>query len=89
MQSSKMSLNKNKNSVFIFLACPNFRAISCWKPHQDWAYGSRDIAILVMLKTIKYKGNWILLLALSKNQYERVPTHFAWSHHIFGFESYT
>ena len=27
---------------------------------------SRDITILVLLKTIKYKGNWILLLALSK-----------------------
>ena len=27
-----------------------------------------EIVILVMLKTIKYKGNWKLLLALSKNQ---------------------
>ena len=25
--------------------------------------------VIVMLKTIKYKGNWVLLLALSKNQF--------------------
>ena len=29
----------------------------------------RYSSILEMLKTIKYKGNWMLLLALSKNQY--------------------
>ena len=39
------------------------------------------ILFLVMFKTIKYKGNWNLFLALSKNQYERILTHFAWSHH--------
>ena len=32
-------------------------------------HGSRDIAILAMLKTLKYKGNRMLLLAQSKNQY--------------------
>ena len=31
--------------------CFNFRALALWKPHQNLAYGSRDIAILVMLKT--------------------------------------
>ena len=39
----------------------NIRAILCWKPHQNWTYGSKDIAILVMLKIIKYKGNCILI----------------------------
>ena len=43
------------------------RAIFCWKPHQNWTYGFRDIVILVMLKTIKYKGNWMLLLSLFTN----------------------
>ena len=28
---------------------------------------SRDVAILMMLKTIKYKGKLVLLLALSKD----------------------
>ena len=83
--SSKMSLNsKNiKTQVFILIIYYNFRPKLCWKPHKNWAYGSRDIAILVMLKTIKYKGNLMLLLALSKNKYLRVPTHFTWSHHIW------
>ena len=39
--------------------------------------GSRDIAILVMLKAIKYKKNGKVLLSVSKNQYYQVPTHFA------------
>ena len=36
-----------------------------WKSCQNWTYGSRDITILliVLLKTIKYKGNWRLQFA--------------------------
>ena len=45
----------------------NFRAILCWKPNQNCTGRSR--AILVMLKTIKYKENWIILLAVSQNHY--------------------
>ena len=66
------------NSVFIFIVCYTVKAILCWKPHQNW---TRDITILVLLKTTKYKGNSMLLFALTKNQYQWVPTHFAWSHH--------
>ena len=62
-------LKKNKKSVFISIVCHNNRVILCWKPQQDQTYDSRDIAISVMLKTMQYKGNWILLLALSVNQY--------------------
>ena len=46
---------------------------SFWELHlaensyQYWTYGSRDTAILVLLKTMKYKGNWLLLFAASKN----------------------
>ena len=40
---------------------------SMLKTHENSSYSSRDIAILAMFKTIKYKGNWMLLLALSKN----------------------
>ena len=46
MRSSKMSLNLPRIQSYILL-----------KTHQNYAYGSRDIAILVMLKTIKYKEN--------------------------------
>ena len=81
-------LEKYKNLVFFWIVCLHFRAISCWKPHQNWTNGSKVIAISEMLKTITYKGNWMLLLALSKNQYERVPTHFAWSRHICHNERY-
>ena len=49
-------IRKNKISVFFFNVCLNLRAIFCWKPHQNWIYKSRDISILVMLKTIKYRG---------------------------------
>ena len=59
-----------------------FGAIVWWKPHQNWTCGSSNITILELFKTFKYKGNWMLLLALSKNQYLRVLNHFAWSHHI-------
>ena len=84
MRSSKMSLKSKKiiTQVFIFIVFLNFRAIPRWIPHQNRAYSSRDIAILVMLKTIKYIGNWTLLLALSKNQYQRFPTHFAFTLHL-------
>ena len=56
-------------SSFRFNLCIMIRAILCWKPHQDWTSCSGDIAILVMFKTLNYKGNWMLLLAVSKNQY--------------------
>ena len=59
----------NLNTVFKCNVCGTFRVIFWWKPHKNWPHGSRDITILVMLNTIKYKGIWILLLALSKNQY--------------------
>ena len=70
MWSSKMSLNsKTKYTDFCFIVSIISRAIFDWKPHQNWTYRSRDIVVLVMLKTINYKGNWMLLLSLSKNQY--------------------
>ena len=47
MQSSKMSLNSDKNTITI---------------------GSQDIGILVLPRTLKYKGNVILLFAISQNQ---------------------
>ena len=56
MLSSKMSLNSNKMKI---------RAIFRWKPHQNWTFGSRDIIILVLLKTIKYRENLMLLPIVS------------------------
>ena len=49
MRSSKneSELKNKKNSVFISSVCLDFRAKSRWKPHTNWAYGSRDIVILV------------------------------------------
>ena len=63
IKQNESELEKNNNSVFSFIVCHNVRAISHWNPHQNWTYGSRDITMLVMLKTIKYKGNLMLLLA--------------------------
>ena len=62
-------LEKNNNLDFNFSLSFVLRATICWKPQQNWAYGSRGTAILVLLKTMKYKGNWLLLFAVSKNQY--------------------
>ena len=82
MRSSKISLNSKKiKTQFLFsLYAGTLELYHTENPIKNYAYSSRDIAILVMLKTIKYTGNWILLLA--KYQYKRVPTRFAWSHHI-------
>ena len=63
---SENESEKNKNSFHFSVYAS--RAKSRWKPHENWAYSSRDIVILVMLKTIKYKRNWELSLAVSKNQ---------------------
>ena len=41
------------------------------------SYSSRDRHFSDAQKIIKYKGNLILLGAISKNGYWRVPTHFA------------
>ena len=38
-------------------------------PHLNWIYGFRDAGIYVLLKTITYIGDLILLLAVTKNQY--------------------
>ena len=53
-QNESQLEKEEKNTVIISIICPNFRAILCWKPHPNWAYGSGDMAIFVMLKTIKY-----------------------------------
>ena len=45
------------------IVCLSLWAIFCWKHHQIWTYGSRVVAILVLIKTINYKRNWKLLLA--------------------------
>ena len=34
-----------------------------WKSHEIWTHGSKDSATLVLLKTMKYKENWLLLSA--------------------------
>ena len=71
MRSSKMSLNSNSMKAelsFAFHAyCLDLDITG--KPNQNSTFGSRNIAILVLLKTIKYKGNRILLLAVTKNEY--------------------
>ena len=56
MRSSKMSLNFNKIKSLVFKCNISliFIAIFWWKPHQTWTCGSWDIAILMLLKTIKY-----------------------------------
>ena len=48
---------KKKITDFHFIVCLISPTMFCWKPHQNWTYGSRDITISVMIKTIKYKGN--------------------------------
>ena len=63
IKQNESELEKKLNLFFI--VCHHLGAISCWKPHQNWTFGARDIAISVMSKTIKYKGNLMLLLALS------------------------
>ena len=58
-------------SSFNRIVCITLRAIFCWKPHQYRTYGSKVIAICVLLKTASYKGNRVLLFAVSRNQYKR------------------
>ena len=48
---------KNENTDICFIASLISWALYCWKPYQKWTYGSSAIAISVILKTIKYKGN--------------------------------
>ena len=65
LKQNESELEYNENPVFNCNICPILRAIFWWNPHQNWTFGSRDISILVLLKTIKYKGNWKLLLIVS------------------------
>ena len=41
-----------------------------------------------IVKAIENKRIYFLCLALSPNQHLRVPTHFAWSHHIYSSRKY-
>ena len=45
------------------------RAIFVENPVKIGLTVPRGIAILVLPKTLKYKGNWALIFAASKNQY--------------------
>ena len=78
IKQNESELEENKNTVFISIVWCNIRATLCWNPQQNWTYSSRVTAILVMITTIKYKGNWIGTI---NGQYQQVLTHFAWSHY--------
>ena len=65
IKQNESELESNENWVFHSNVCFIVRALFWWKPHQNWTSHPRDIAILVMPKTTKYKRNWILLLAIS------------------------
>ena len=54
--------------VFKFNCIPHFVIYIFLKLNQNWNYGSRDVTILV-LRTIKYKGIWMLLFIISENWY--------------------
>ena len=62
MQSKQ---NESELPVFNLIVCYIWRAIFCSNSHQNWTYDSWDIANLLLLKTIKYKGNWILVFAIA------------------------
>ena len=57
IKQNESELEKNKNTDFSFSVGLNNRAIFCRKPDENWTYGSRDIAISVILKTMQYKEN--------------------------------
>ena len=62
--SHKNLYSLNHNLVCDFNVCLIFRAIFCGKKHgHNWTFSSSNIAILVLLKTLKYKGNWTLALS--------------------------
>ena len=53
MRSSKMDLNSNQIKIqFSGAMCAPYLELHFG---ENWTYSSRDIAILVLLKTIKYK----------------------------------
>ena len=68
-RSSKMSFNKLTIylSIAMYVIYPELYLGE--NSHQNWTYGSRDIAIIALLKTIKYQRNWTLSFAISKSQY--------------------
>ena len=70
------------NSVFIFLTncVHHFQSYICRKPHWNWSIGSKDMSSWRMPKTKGNKRDFLICLALSKHQYFRLPTDFAWSH---------
>ncbi len=53
------------------------------EPHKNWTCHSKVTTYWKVVKTVENKRTYFLCLSLSPNQYLRVPTHFAWSHHIF------
>ena len=67
--------------VFYLTVCIILTTTFCRKPHWNWSIGSKDMSSKRMPKTIGNKRHFLLCLALSNNQYFRVPTDFAWSHH--------
>ena len=60
-KQNESELDKNPIIFLNSIVCYICRAIFCSKPHQNWTYGSRNMVILVLLKTIKYKGGKSML----------------------------
>ena len=65
MRSSEMSLNSTNNNLVFNLIVSTFWSNILVKTHQTLTYGSRDIAMLVLLRRIKYKGNLTQLFVIS------------------------
>ena len=68
--------------VFYLVLFSIQRATFCKKPIKNWTYHCKVMTYWKVVKTIGNKRIYFLCLALSPNQYLRIPTHFAWSYHI-------
>ena len=77
------------NSVFIFPTnCMHqFHSYILQKTPLKLVNCSKDMSSWRMPKAIGNKRYFLLCLALSYNQYFRLPTDFAWSHHIWWIKS--
>ena len=78
------SVWSRSNSVLIFLTvCTIFTATFCRKSHWNWSIGSKDMSSWRMTKTIRNKRKFSALFGSILKINNRLPTDFAWSHHIW------
>ena len=87
MWSSKMSV-KSKNFICFFVCVFIGYNFSFNLVKTPWRLGNwfSRYSILGDCKNNKKQRNYLLCLVISLNQYLRLPTHFAWLHHIWWTE---